>query len=135
MRAMLLIGGQSLAVYTLQTGTSNHDEVGKFLEGVGRSNDSAIRGMIQLIERISREGTTSVPQELFKSWRPKKKGPRFSQLTKGDWRIGCFLFSMEKRLLLATVFSKGRQIESREYERAVKRYMRFCKNPIWKEEE
>jgi hypothetical protein len=131
---MLLIRGRSLDIYTLQIGAASKDEVADFFRSAGSRNDAAIGGMIELTRRVAQEGTRSLPPELFKCWRPGKKGPIICELRKGRWRIACFPFSRERRLLLVSVFHKGRWKEGREYDRAVKRHNGFVASPEWREE-
>ena len=134
MRAMLLVRGRSLDVFTLQTGAANKDEVADFFRSAVSCSDSTIGGMMELARRVAQEGTWALPSELFKCWRTGKKGPMICELRRGRWRIACFRFDGERRLLLVSVFPKGRWKERHEYDRATRRYNSFAASPEWREE-
>jgi hypothetical protein len=130
MQAILFYRGSCLSVYYLNQDPGG-SEVKDFLDSTDDPKDGAyIRGFIQTITRIGEGDWPRLTAQQRKCWTVDKE--QFCELLKGPWRIGCFLFGPERRLLLATVFFKSQRKEKAEYKRAVGLYKAFCRDPIWR---
>ena len=137
MRAILRLQGKSLAIYTLERGTDS-DEVRAFLDSArDRGADPAVVGFIRLLrDHVADNGLPRSNSSLFDSWKlGKKDGRPFSELKKGDFRIGCYYFPSSRRLLLLTTFRKRRDREPKQYKRAMGYLDQFLCAEVWEDED
>jgi len=117
-------------VYSLED--DGKDEIREFFEGALKTGERAtVAEMYARVLHLADSGTRGQPDLVFKRF--KVDGEPFCEIKKKAWRIGCFEFHLESRLLLVTAFRKYGQTEKAEYERAVRQYRRFRANPEWRE--
>lgn len=140
MRAIIYQRKGNASIYMLDEGGSKGDppsgEVYEFLTIEGRKKTICqINGFIQLLNQVLEGRWHSFSEDHLKSW--PVKGEIFSELIKGNYRIGCFMHEMagQQRLLLVSWFRKHGDKETKEYNRATAAYRRFLQSEpiIWDE--
>lgn len=127
MRAILLLEGELLDIYTLED--NGLSEVKEFLERTESINKSIISGFTKTIDYLADHGT-NIHSHFYKCWR--KGRVYICELKKERHRISCFREG--DKLLLATHFIKTQQVQENEYDRAIRLKGRFDQNQIWEEE-
>lgn len=134
MIARLFKKGKSVDIYLLEVDEAdNSSEVREFFDSNANNPDFSgiIRGFHLEIEHIANNGFC-LTSEMFDSWRDKKTGEIFCELKKGRHRIGCFKYNINgQQLLLITHFIKKKQLEKREYDRAIKIKREFDSQQRW----
>lgn len=130
MRAILLSKG-TVDVYILQEKDDTEPEVKTFFETNKKNKQKSgyIKGFIKFIELISSEGYKKLTKEQFDCW--PEEDELFCELKKGPYRIGCFKYEVEKKLLLVNVFRKKAMKAKKAYKKAVGLKKRFNKNQVW----
>ncbi len=128
LKAVLIEKGNKVNIYCLEkTGKS---EVLNFFKKNKTSLRSEVNGFFNIIDNIAKQGF-ELPDTMIKSWREEKKGTMFHELIRGKYRISCFKYKGDKILLLTTIFKKEKQVESKEYKRAINLKKDFDNSPIW----
>ncbi len=124
MNAILFNEGKKVNIYFLQD-DKGYVEVKDFFEK-NRNNANykgIIGGFMNLINEIASNGVFISNINFFDSWMEGEH--LFCELKKGRDRISCFKYDDGKKLLLATHFIKTKQIEKKEYKRAIELKEKF----------
>ena len=128
MRAILLLRGDTLDIYTLETEPESN-EIKNILTNPENQYLGIINNFIIIIRHIASQGL-NLSKAYFDCWR--ESGIYFCELKKDKHRISFFQY--QNRLLLMTYFIKHQAIEPREYRRAIRLKRSFDENPIWEED-
>ncbi|MEX2445002.1 MAG: hypothetical protein WD492_15480 [Alkalispirochaeta sp.] len=111
-------------------------EVFEFFDAVHsqREKRSAQATFVRRIGNIADIGLDQLTVDWLSCWTEKKAGGMFCELkAKKRYRISYFRYP-GNRILLATFFTKAKQVETKQYRRAMQVNARFGVKPEWKME-
>jgi len=130
MRAILVSKG-TIDVYILQEKDDAEPEVNTFFDEnrTNKQNSGYVKGFIRYIQIINTEGYKKLTKEQFACW--PEEDELFCELKRGPFRIGCFKYEVEKKLLLVTAFRKKAKKAKKEYIRSVGLKKRFDTKQVW----
>lgn len=130
MRAILISKGV-IDVYALKESEDADPEVKVFFDKFisDKNNSGYVKGFIKYIKTLNSSGYSNFTHKQLDCW--DEGGERFFELIKGPYRIGCFKYEDENKLLLVNWFRKKGKKAKKEYKRAVRLKIKFDSKPKW----
>jgi hypothetical protein len=130
MRAKFMLQGSIYSIWTLDQEGSTGDEVKAFLLDIGRStNGNLPQSFYAKIRLLANNQQANLTKEIRDCW--DIDGANFCELKKGSWRISYAVFGAERKILLATVFSKQGMKSKKAYRRAANLFKQFRVQQVW----
>lgn len=132
MHANLFLEGKYHRLYSLTAkGASEVDDL-LFGEHSSKQKEKVVATFLSRLEYAVENRIANLPIEWRDCWQEAKPKGQFCEFKSGKYRIS-FFYHPDRRVLLATHFTKRQKKEKKQYARAIRLNDAFSKGPVWED--